>query len=71
MDNLDTSYVNEYTKSCYKSNGTRLKKISARAMELGDTAKLLKLQRNMTALAIESDRANQAKMQQDRYRQQV
>jgi hypothetical protein len=69
MDSLDTSYVNEYT-SRVTSQMEQAEKDLARAMELGDTAEAVKVQRNMTALAIESDRANQAKMQQDRYRQQ-
>jgi hypothetical protein len=70
MDNLDTSYVNEYTNRV-TTQMEQAEKDLARAMELGDTAEAVKVQRNMTALAIESDRAAQAKMQQDRYRQQA
>jgi hypothetical protein len=70
MDSLDTSYVNEYTYRV-TSQMEQAEKDLARAMELGDSAEAVKIQRNMTSLAIESDRASQAKMQQDRYRQQA
>ena len=70
MDSLDTSYVNEYSTRVTSQMETAEKDLT-RAMELGDTAEAVKIQRNMTSLAIESDRASQAKMQQDRYRQQA
>ena len=70
MDSLDPSYVNEYTYRV-TSQMEQAEKDLARAMELGDSAEAVKIQRNMTSLAIESDRASQAKMQQDRYRQQA
>ena len=70
MDSLDTSYVNEYTYRV-TSQMEQAEKDLARAMELGDSVEAVKIQRNMTSLAIESDRASQAKMQQDRYRQQA
>lgn len=60
MDNLDTSYVNEYTNRV-TTQMEQAEKDLARAMELGDTAEAVKVQRNMTALAIESDCAAQAK----------
>ena len=43
----------------------------ARAIEIGDTAGVVEAQRRITRLAIEQDRANQAKIQQARYAQQV
>ena len=70
MDSLDTSYVNEYTNRV-TTQMEQAEKDLTRAMELGDSTEAVKIQRNMTSLAIESDRASQAKMQQDRYRQQA
>jgi hypothetical protein len=42
----------------------------ANAMDIGDTAKVVELQRKITALSIEHDRAAQAKIQQQRYAEQ-
>tara|TARA_R110000782_G_scaffold37421_6_gene88563 strand:+ start:292 stop:1179 length:888 start_codon:yes stop_codon:yes gene_type:complete len=70
METLDTSYVNEYTNRVETQMGTAEVDL-ARAMEIGDTNGVVEAQRKMTALAIENDRAQQAKMQQQRYAQQV
>jgi len=69
MDSLDSSYVNEYSTRV-TSQMEQAEKDLARAMELGDTAEAVKIQRTMTSLAIENDRAEQAKVQQERYKQQ-
>ena len=70
MDALDSNYVNEY------SNRVEIQTTSAeadlsRAIEIGETAGVVEAQRKITRLAIEQDRANQAKVQQARYAQQV
>jgi len=70
MDSLDSSYVNEYSTRV-TSQMEQAEKDLARAMELGDTAEAVKIQRTMTSLAIENDRAEQAKVQQERYKQQA
>ena len=69
MDSLDSSYVNEYSTRV-TSQMEQAEKDLARAMELGDTSEAVKIQRTMTSLAIENDRAEQAKVQQERYKQQ-
>ena len=69
MESLDTSYVNEYSNRV-TSQMEQAEKDLTRAMELGDSSEAVKIQRVMTSLAIENDRAEQARMQQDRYRQQ-
>ena len=69
MSSLDTNYVNEYTTRVY----TQISQVEAnlaRAIEMGDAKATVEAQRQLTALAIQQDRANQAKMQQERYRQQ-
>jgi hypothetical protein len=69
MSSLDTNYVNEYTNRV----NTQLSQVEsdlARAIEMGDTKATVEAQRQLTSLAIQQDRANQAKMQQERYRQQ-
>ena len=42
----------------------------AKAMEVGDTNAVVEAQRKITALAIENDRAQQAKQQQERLAKQ-
>ena len=69
IDSLDSSYVNEYSNRV-SSQMEQAEKDLARAMDLGDTAEAVKIQRTMTSLAIENDRADQAKVQQERYKQQ-
>ena len=69
ISSLDTNYVNEYTNRV----NTQISQVEAnlaRAIELGDAKATVEAQRQLTALAIQQDRANQAKLQQDRYHQQ-
>ena len=70
MDALDNSYVNEYSTRVETQMGTAEQEL-ARAIEVGDTNGVIEAQRKITSLAIENDRAKQAKMQQERYAQQV
>jgi len=70
MNTLDTNYVNEYSTRVESQMGTAESAL-ARAIEIGDTNGVVEAQRSITQLAIENDRANQAKMQQQRYAQQV
>ena len=69
MNTLDTNYVNEYSSRVESEMGTAEQAL-ARAMEIGDTNGVVEAQRSITKLAIENDRANQAKMQQQRHAQQ-
>jgi hypothetical protein len=70
MQNLDTNYVNEYTNRVTTQTQQAENEL-ARAIELGDAAATVAAQRQLTALAIQADRAAQAKMQSDRARQQA
>ena len=70
MNALDTNYVNEYSTRVETQMGTAEQEL-ARAIEVGDTNGVIEAQRKITSLAIENDRAKQAKMQQERYAQQV
>lgn len=70
MQNLDTNYVSEYTNRVNSQIAQAEKELS-RAIELGDAAATVQAQRQLTALAIQADRAAQAKMQSDRARQQA
>ena len=70
MEALDTNYVSEYTNRV-QSQTEYAEKELARAIEMGDSQAVIEAQRKITALAIESDRARQAQMQQERYRQQL
>ena len=70
LTNLDTSYVNEYSTRV----STQLSQAEAemsRAMEMGDTKSVVEAQRKLTALAIQADRADQARSQQQRSAQQA
>ena len=69
MNSLDTNYVTEYTNRV-NTQIQQAEAALARAIELGDSKATVEAQRALTGLAIQQDRANQAKMQQDRYRQQ-
>jgi len=69
MNSLDTNYVTEYTNRV-NTQIQQVEEALARAIELGDSKATVEAQRALTGLAIQQDRANQAKMQQDRYRQQ-
>ena len=69
MSSLDTNYVNEYT-SRVNTQIEQAENTLARAMETGDSKATVEAQRTLTNLAIQQDRANQAKAQQDRVAQQ-
>ena len=69
MSSLDSSYVTEYSNRV----STQMSQAEAnltRAMEVGDSQSAVEAQRELTSLAIQQDRANQAKMQSDRAQQQ-
>ena len=70
MDTLDSSYVNEYS-SRVESQIVSAEEKLAKAIEMGDTNGVIEAQRSITRLAIENDRAQQAKVQQERYAQQA
>ena len=70
MQNLDTNYVAEYTNRV-TTQMQQAEAELARAIELGDSEKTVAAQRNLTALAIQADRAAQAKQQSERARQQA
>jgi len=70
MTSLDTHYVAEYTSRV----NTQISQAEAnltRAIELGDSQATVEAQRTLTSLAIQQDRANQAKMQSQRQQQQA
>ena len=69
MSSLDTNYVNEYTNRV-NTQMEQAEEVLARAIEMGDSKASVEAQRNLTQLAIQQDRANQAKAQQDRVAQQ-
>lgn len=69
MSSLDTNYVNEYT-SRVNTQIEQAENNLARAMEMGDSKATVEAQRTLTNLAIQQDRANQAKAQQERVAQQ-
>ena len=69
MDALDTSYMTEYSSRVETQMATAEQKL-ARAIEMGDTNTVIEAQREITKLAIENDRAQQARAQQERYAQQ-
>ena len=70
MDTLDSNYVNEYS-SRVETQMTSAEEKLAKAIEMGDTNGVIEAQRQITRLAIENDRAQQAKVQQERYAQQA
>ena len=70
MNALDTNYVNEYSNRV-TSEMTSAEGDLAKAIEIGDTNGVVEAQRKITRLAIENDRAEQAKAQQERYAQQA
>ena len=65
MANLDSNFVNEFSNRV-TSQLDQAEKELARAMEIGDTQAAVEANRRITALAIENDRAAQAKAQQER-----
>jgi len=70
MDALDNNYVQEYSSRVETQMATAEQEL-ARSIELGDTNGVVEAQRKITKLAIENDRAQQAKVQQERYAQQA
>jgi glucan-binding YG repeat protein len=69
MDTLDTNYVSEY-ENRVSSQMSQAESELSRAIEIGDAAATVEAQRKVTTLAIQADRAAQAKAQQERYKQQ-
>jgi len=67
---LDSNYVSEYTNRV-QTQMEQTEKELARAMELGDTTAVVEANKKMIALSAENDRANQAKVAQERQQQQV
>jgi len=70
MDALDNSYVSEFSTRVTAQMEQAENELS-RAMELGDTKSAIEAQRKITALAIQADRADQAKVQQEQYKKQL
>ena len=69
LHHLDTNYVTEYT-SRVSSQMQQAEADLARAIEIGDASATVEAQRNLTNLAIQADRAEQAKAQSERARQE-
>ena len=69
MSSLDTNYVNEYTNRV-NTQMQQAENELARAIEIGDSKASVEAHRNLTKLAIQQDRAIQAKAQQERAQQQ-
>jgi hypothetical protein len=69
VDSMDANYVNEYTTRV-QGEIERAEADLARSIEIGDSKKTVEAQRKLTNLAIQADRAQQAKVQQERYQQQ-
>ncbi|MEK9895599.1 MAG: hypothetical protein VW518_04125, partial [Burkholderiaceae bacterium] len=69
-ESLDTNYVSEYSTRVSTQMQQAEEKL-ARAIEMGDSAATVDAQREMTRLAIQADRAEQAKHQQEITRQQA
>ena len=67
---LDSNYVTEYSNRV-STQMEQTEKELARAMELGDTAAVVEANKKMIALSAENERANQAKLAQERQQQQV
>jgi hypothetical protein len=70
MSSLDTNYVAEYT-SRVNTEISQAEAILTTAIERGDGAAPVEAQRQLTSLAIQQDRAAQAKMQSERQQQQA
>ena len=69
MSSLDSSSVPEYSHRV-STQMSQAESNLTRAMEIGDSQAAVEAQRELTGLAIQQDRANQAKMQSDRAQQQ-
>ena len=70
MNNLDSHYVNEFSERV-TTQQKQAEDAMQRAMEVGDTKAAVEAQRQLTELAIQNDRAQQAKVQQEKYQQQL
>ncbi len=70
MEDMDNNYVNEYS-SRVTSQMEQAEAELSRAIEIGDSAATVAAQRKLTNLAIQADRAEQAKAQQERQREQI
>jgi|DEB0MinimDraft_6_1074348.scaffolds.fasta_scaffold16280_2 hypothetical protein len=70
VEALDTNYVSEYSNRV-TSEMERVEEQLARSIELGDSAATVEAQRKLTSLAIQADRAAQAKLQQENSRNQA
>ena len=69
LSNLDTNYVNEYSTGV-STQIAQAEAALSRAIEMGDSKATVEAQRTLTNLAIQADRAEQARQQQARYSQQ-
>jgi hypothetical protein len=69
LSNLDTNYVNEYSTRV-STQIAQAEAALSRAIEMGDSKATVEAQRTLTNLAIQADRAEQARQQQARYSQQ-
>ena len=70
MESLDNNYVNEYS-SRVTSQMEQAEAELSRAIEIGDSAATVQAQRKLTNLAIQADRAEQAKAQQEQQKAQT
>ena len=70
MQTLDTNYVSEYSNRV-STQMQQAEAALARAIEIGDSQATVEAQRALTGLAIQADRAAQAKAQSARAQQQV
>ena len=64
LNTMDTNYVDEYAGRV-ESQIAQAESELAQAVELSDSAKVVEAQRKLTSLAIQADRAAQAKKQQE------
>ena len=69
MESLDNNYVNEFS-SRVTSQMEQAEAELSRAIEIGDSAATVAAQRKLTNLAIQADRAEQAKAQQEQQKAQ-
>ena len=67
---LDSNYVTEYSNRV-TTQMEQTEKELATAMELGDTTAVVEANKKMIALSAENERANQAKLAQERQQQQA
>jgi len=70
MQTLDTNYVSEYSNRV-STQMQQAESALARAIEIGDSQATVEAQRALTGLAIQADRAAQAKAQSARAQQQA